>query len=418
MEQRKANRLKEAPPLFNQYVNRYFNEMRQARLEGKKVAWTMGYPIAIPLLVAMDIPYFFAGGYAAGVAARHREEELQKIAEKAGYMEESCAYIRNSMGCARYPEADFEKADPIWQMPRAEFVISGGVGCSLVTGWGEDMRLVFDVPMFIFDTPYVWTMEDEKEAVQVCINQLEELATFLEDMTKKKFPWKRLKEIMASVREVAMLRKGAWELCKAKPSPATFFDLLACIGGINYYLGKPECEHMFRTLRDEIKARVKRGEGAVPDEKYRLYWDGLMCWSKFGHLGNKFAQMGASVVCDRYIHRGFFNLPESIDPQKPLEGLAINVVASHSNHNLDWLIENISNLCVEYSIDGLVCIALHTCRTHSALQLEIMDGVSRKLGIPGIFFEADVASGNYYSDSQVETRLQALFEIIDSRKRR
>jgi benzoyl-CoA reductase subunit B len=106
-----------------------------------------------------------------------------------------------------------------------------------------------------------------------------------------------------------------------------------------------------------------------------------------------------------------------MDPTKPLESLAANGMALHANHNLDWLVDNISNLCQEYKIDGLVCHAHRTCRPLAAPQLEIMDGVSRRLGIPAVFFEADMADETFYADAQVDTRVQALLEEIDARRK-
>jgi benzoyl-CoA reductase subunit B len=101
-----------------------------------------------------------------------------------------------------------------------------------------------------------------------------------------------------------------------------------------------------------------------------------------------------------------------------LESLAANTVANQTNQNISWLIENIAKLCVDYSIDGLVCHAHRTCRPIAAPQLEVMDGVCRKLGIPATFFEADIADETFYSDAQVDTRVQALLETIAARKRR
>lgn len=47
-----------------------------------------------------------------------------------------------------------------------------------------------------------------------------------------------------------------------------------------------------------------------------------------------------------------------------------------------------------------------------------MDAVSRKLNIPAIFVEADVGDESFYSEAQVDTRLQALLEMIDARRKR
>jgi benzoyl-CoA reductase/2-hydroxyglutaryl-CoA dehydratase subunit BcrC/BadD/HgdB len=49
-------------------------------------------------------------------------------------------------------------------------------------------------------------------------------------------------------------------------------------------------------------------------------------------------------------------------------------------------------------------------------QLEIIDAVSRKLGIPAVYFEGDMADETLISESQMDTRIQALIETIEARK--
>ena len=46
-----------------------------------------------------------------------------------------------------------------------------------------------------------------------------------------------------------------------------------------------------------------------------------------------------------------------------------------------------------------------------------MDGVGRRLGIPAITIGGDSCDERFYSDAQVDTRLQALLETIDARKK-
>jgi benzoyl-CoA reductase subunit B len=264
----------------------------------------------------------------------------------------------------------------------------------------------------------VYYGDEEREAVAGTVHQLREAIVFLEDTTHRKLDWDRLKAIMASVKEATTLRKEAMDMCRAVPSPGTFFDWASALGGVNYMLGKPECSQLYQAMRDEVADRVANRQEAVIGEKYRLYWDGIACWPKLGHLAQKFANLGACVVAGRYTNLGFYSKPDLIDPERPLESLAENAVALHLNHNIDWLIDNVAQLCQEFAIDGLVMHAHRTCRSLAAAQLEVMDGVSRRLGIPGVFFEADIADETFYSDAQVDTRLQALVESIEAKRRR
>ncbi len=41
-----------------------------------------------------------------------------------------------------------------------------------------------------------------------------------------------------------------------------------------------------------------------------------------GQVARKPAELGANVVCGRYVHLGFFHDPEVFDPGYPMESLA------------------------------------------------------------------------------------------------
>lgn len=414
---KRTNRLRSAS-LVSKAVDTFYDDLREAPKKGKLVAWCDGFPLPFPILRAMDIAYLFGDAYSASVAGRHLEKDLQKVAEDRGYIVEICSYTRNTMGCALFPEEERANAHPMYQMPKPDFILVTDPGCSMLVNWGDDERRRFNVPMFVIQIPHIWSGDEEADAVVETTRQLREMVTFVEDTTHKKLDWDKLKSIMASVKEATILRKQGMEICKATPSPATFFDWAASLGGVNYMLGEPMCVEVYEAMKNEVAERAARKEGAVVGEQYRLYWDGIACWPKLGHLAEKFANLGACVVAGRYTHLGFYSVPELIDPEKPLESLAENGVVLHANHNIDWLIDNVSKLCQEYSIDGLISQAHRTCRPLAAPQLEMMDGVSRRLGIPSTFFEADIADDTFYSEGQVDTRIQALVESIAAKKKR
>lgn len=417
MQAKRTNRL-DSVTMVGRAMDAFFADLREAPAEGKQVAYCDGFPLPFPILRAMDIAYLFGDAYSAMIAARHKEKPLQEIAEDRGYIREVCSYTRNAMGSCLFPEEGREQAYPLWVMPKPDFIIATDPGCSMLVNWGDDERRRFKVPMFLIQIPHIWEGDEAEYALQDVVRQLKECITFLEDMSGKKLDWDRLREIMVNVKRSTTLRCEAMQVCQAIPSPATFFDWAAGLGGVNYLLGKPECIEVYQQMKDEVSQRAARGEGAVTGEQFRLYWDGIMCWPKLGVLAEKFASLGACMVAGRYTHLGFYSAPEMIDPEKPLESLAANTVVLHLNQNLDWLVDRVSELCQQYSIDGIVCHAHRTCRPFAAPQLQLMEGVSRKLGIPGVFFEADMADETFYSDAQVDTRIQALLESIAARRKR
>jgi benzoyl-CoA reductase subunit B len=413
----KTNRLRSAT-ILSKIVDNFYDELREAPKKGKLVSFCDGFPLPFPILVAMDIAYLFGDAYSATVAARHQEKDLQQVAEDHGYNVEICSYTRNAMGCLLYPEEKRAAASAMYQMPKPDMILCTDPGCSMLINWADDTRRRTGKPTFVIQIPHVFYRDQERDAVEGTAEQLREAVTFVEDVAHRKLDWDRLKAIMASVKEATTLRKEAMDLCKATPSPGTFFDWASALGGVNYMLGKPECTQLYEAMRDEVAGRVAKKEAAVLGERYRLYWDGIACWPKLGHLAQKFANLGACVVAGRYTNLGFYSRPDLIDPDHPLESLAENAVALHLNHDVDWIIDNVSQLCQDFALDGLVMHGHRTCRSLAAVQLEVMDGVSRRLGIPGVFFEADIADETFYSDAQVDTRLQALVESIDAKRRR
>jgi benzoyl-CoA reductase/2-hydroxyglutaryl-CoA dehydratase subunit BcrC/BadD/HgdB len=47
----------------------------------------------------------------------------------------------------------------------------------------------------------------------------------------------------------------------------------------------------------------------------------------------------------------------------------------------------------------------------------LQDGITRQLGIPAVSIGGDSCDPRFYSDAQVDTRLQALIETIDARRK-
>lgn len=398
-------------------VDNFYEQLRQAPQEGKKVAWCGGYPTPFPLLRAMDIAYLFEDVYAATAAARHMEKKLQDISAAKGYLPEVCSYARTTLGCAHFPEEEKPGANPYYLMPKPDFLICVDPGCSMLPWWTDAGRRLFNKPIFTVQCPLVWKKEDEEEVVQELTQQFRELVTFLEDMTGTALDWDRFRQMMSYVKQAITLRMEAMDLAgRAKPSPATFFDWAASLGAINYAIGSPSCVDLFRDVRDEIKGRVARNEGALPDERIRVYWEGHMCWPYMRWWGDLLNEFGVNVVAAKYTHLAFWHRPDKIDPQKPLESMAWNTVCA-LGYSVPLLAEEILRFCEDYSIDAVICHMTHTCRIFPGPFFEVMDIISRRLGIPGVFFEGDVADASFFAPAQARSRVEALAQTILTRKR-
>lgn len=400
-----------------QQADEFYEGLRRAPEEGRPVVWAGGFPTAFPIYVAMDIAYLFEDVYAATAAARHKEGKLQEISADEGYLPDACSYARTTLGMAHFPEKEKATADPYYLMPKPDMIIPVDVGCSMLGWWSDAGRRLFKAPLFTIQVPYVWKREDEEEAIQDLVPQFQQLIAFLEEQTNRKLDWDRLKEVMGYVRDAVALRMEAKHLAgRAIPSPVTFFDWSAAVGAINYAIGTPRSVDLFRNIKQEIQDKIDRGEGALPEERVRVYWEGHMNWPYMSWWGRTLAELGVNIIAAKYTHIGFFHRPDLIDPEKPLESLAANSLCCLS-YGVDLLTEQVMDYCRDYHLDAVLGHYTRTCRIMAGPYYQMLDTISRRLGLPGVAFEGDVADPNFMSTEQTRTRVEALAETVLSRKK-
>ena len=65
-----------------------------------------------------------------------------------------------------------------------------------------------------------------------------------------------------------------------------------------------------------------------------------------------------------------------------------------------------------YNADGLVMHSNRSCKPYSFGQMDIMKIVREKTNLPVLMIEADMVDPRNFSQSQVETRIDAFMEII------
>lgn len=434
---KKANRLK-ASSLNNKMVNDYWTEVFEAKQNGRLVCWYEGVAIN-PLMQAADIAWVHGEAWSAMLAARNNEEPAQQAAENRGYMKELCSYARTHIGCGvlaqnRGVEASgssFSDAlganDLAASVPAPDMFISAYPYCSTGQQWDEMLYRLFGkkVPIFNISVPWVWGNKKDasylggsefNEAVQYMVRQLRECIKFIEAQTGKKYDFDKLCEIMSYTKKAGQLRMEAMDMCAVRPAPASFFDWTTSLAPVNFVPGGPKIVEYFETVKAEIQQRIDDGEGCVPQEKYRLFWDGIMNWNKIGWLANKFANYDAAMVAGRYTHMGFWHEHECIDVNDPLVGMAINYLVCPINLSAPLMIEEIIKLCKKFEIEGVVLHAARTCRAFSNPQFLIADAVGKRLGLPVAMIEGDMVDETFYKDELVNSRLEAMMEAIEGGK--
>jgi benzoyl-CoA reductase/2-hydroxyglutaryl-CoA dehydratase subunit BcrC/BadD/HgdB len=68
-------------------------------------------------------------------------------------------------------------------------------------------------------------------------------------------------------------------------------------------------------------------------------------------------------------------------------------------------------------VDGIVMHSNRSCKPYSFGQYDIQRIVREKLEIPTLMIEADMVDERNFSESQVETRIEAFIEVLKQKRR-
>ena len=171
-------------------------------------------------------------------------------------------------------------------------------------------------------------------------------------------------------------------------------------------------------LRDDLREKVEKKIGAIPEEKYRLLWAlppppwyALPIFSYMESLG--------AVFINEFSY--YMGPPGSVDIDDPLEALALRQWERYVNAESGWgpkAPEMFANRIEDGDVDGVVVGMLPSCRI-SVGAIYLMEEAEKILGrkIPTLFIEADMVDDSSYSEAMTKARIDAFLETVDADRR-
>jgi len=414
----------------------------QLKAEGKPIAWSCALA-EMELYYALGVWPFFPEQFAALFSVKRKTPESEKeavrfarIAEAAGFRDYLCGYSRVALGYTIHSLniGDFTDA-PLMGPPKPDMLVTTSSACDVRLKWFEDMAKRMNVPMFTLDRPertpdcitgipgfrsllygfkshirrdreefLVGTPADHE--VDYYVSQLEDFISFLEQVTGNKFDVDKLNEVLDLSYRNNEVRQEILQLRKAVPAPMPVTDGFACMYPGMYRRGTQRCLDFYVKQRDELRERVARGEGALPNERFRLLFYGLPFWFNMS-VFNYFEKWGGVFAYEP----SYNPLPwPPLRPDDPLRWMAIRTLMGGTGvgSGLSGLVHD----CIEYKISGVVMSYLITCRPVVFPTSEIAHVLEEELGIPTEAIEGDLVDERLWSEAQVATRLDAFAEQV------
>jgi bcr-type benzoyl-CoA reductase subunit B len=369
------------------------------------VAWvTSGAPVE--LLRAFDFYTVYPENHGALCGAQKAGPEICSEAEKKGYHPDLCSYARIDLGHA------FSGKTPAGRLPRPDLLFCCDNICQTVLYWYKELAHYWDIPLIIFDTPYNYREIREMD-IEYMTRQFEEMIPELERISGKKYSDKRFKKIVGIARESASMWGNVLATMKHRPAPMTIFDAFVHLAPIVSLRGLPVALDYYRLLLNELEERIERGIGAVKNERKRLMWDNIAVWFNLRDWSLLFAERGMNFVAATYTN-AWAETIHYLDDRSPFESMARAYSLVVLNNNLNSRLKLMEQMIRDYSVDGLVILALRSCKPYSVGQYDLRRLLGERLGIKSVVIESDMTDFRAYSEEQTRTRLEAFFEALES----
>lgn len=383
--------------------------------EGKKIAWvTSGAPVEF--LIAMDIVPLYPEQYGAIAGAAKDSTRLCQVAESHGYSPDLCAYARTSFGSVFSPDppTPLSEIDGVGGLARPDMLIAGNNICGTVLQWYQDLSRIFDIPLFLFDTPPLVNDTIPNYYIDYLTSQLGDYIEFLEKQMGRKMNEEKMIETMHHSRQAVELWTQILKLCENKPSPLNCADRFLLMAPVVSQRGIPEIVQVYEEVLSEVQQRVDEGLGAITvPEKYRFLFDNIPIWFNLYEFFNSLSAKGVVFPVDTYTQAWSQKLTETGDL---LQDAAVTYSNIYLNKTLQHKIDLICTLVNDYKCDGILYHSMRSCKRYSLGQPITRREVTENTGKPGVIVEGDMCDSRNFSEEQAWTRLEALLELINNER--
>lgn len=393
--------------MMNQILKTHYKNAMEAKKRGKLVCWSTSIAPQ-ELLEAMGIITVYPENHAAAIGARKCAPELIAHTEANGYSLDLCSYARVNLAYAEVLHSEAEN------IPLPDVLFCSSNICHTVIKWYENLSVMLNIPLIMIDMPFNFTYELLPHNLQYVTEQIESAVAQLEQVTGEKLDPSRLRKVMEISNETSLWWRKATALAAHVPSPLKGFDLFNYMGIMVCSRGTEEGRKLFKLWYEELETKARQGAGPWPDqaETYRVLWDGIACWPHLSTTYKTLKNLGMNMVTSTY-PKSWDIVYESGDIAGMAKAYTGNVFA---NRNLKYNVESLVEIVHRYKLDGMIFHSNRSCKLMGFRQYEVQRRITELTGIPTVIFDGDQTDPRTFSSAQYETRVQALKEMMDSKK--
>jgi benzoyl-CoA reductase/2-hydroxyglutaryl-CoA dehydratase subunit BcrC/BadD/HgdB len=387
----------------------YYHELDAASKKGDpKIAWCTSVGPA-EILRAMGFLIYFPETHSAMLGATRMATDLIPEANALGYSPDICSYLTADIGAFVKGVTPLKKVFNIDSIPKPDVLVYNTNQCRDVQDWFEWYGKKFDAPVIGVHTHR--NVGNVTEAhVDSIAKQMEALIAPLEKVSGKKFEMDKLKEAVRLSRACSDIWKKILDTAAAAPSPLTFFDGTTLMGPAVVGRGTQKALDVFEKLLAELEERIANGEGAVPDERHRIYWDGMPVWGRLSAHSKMFAALNTNVLASTYCNSWIFS---ALDPEDPFRSMAKAYTELFIVRDDAAKEKYIKKMLSFFKVDGVIYHDAKTCPNNTNCRYGMSQRLSEETGIPSLTIHGDLNDLRMLSDEQTKTNVEAFIEQLD-----
>ncbi len=399
--------------LISKFMADYYYELNAASESGNpKIAWCTSVGPA-EILRAMGYLVYFPETHSAMLGATRMATDLIPEANALGYSPDICSYLTADIGAFLKGVTPLAKIyEGITAIPKPDVLVFNTNQCRDVQDWFSWYGEKFDAPVLgVYTHRNIGNVSNA--LVSSIAKQMQELAGSLERISGKSLDLNYLKQVVALSRECSELWKKVLQTAASQPSPLTFFDATTLMGPAVVGRGTQKAVDVFKALLSELEERIQNGEGAIDDERFRIYWEGMPVWGRLRAHSELFAGLNANVLASTYCNSWIFS---RLDPEDPFNSMAeayTELFIVRSDAAKEKYIRDMLEL---FKIDGIIYHDAKTCPNNSNCRYGMPQRLEKQSGVPSLTIQGDLNDLRLLSDEQTKTNVEAFIEQLEERE--
>jgi benzoyl-CoA reductase/2-hydroxyglutaryl-CoA dehydratase subunit BcrC/BadD/HgdB len=360
----------------------------------------------------MGFLVYFPETHSAMLGATRTRTDYIPYANSVGYSPEICSYLTADIGAYRRGFTPLTRAYGIESIPKADVLVFNTNQCRDVQDWFSWYARVFDAPLIGVHTFRGVGDVTEKHTISIA-KQFQEMISPLEQVSGRRLDIDELGQVVALSRQCSDLWKEVLDTAAAVPSPLSFFDATTLMGPAVVGRGTQKAVDYYRTLLAELKERVAQGVGAVDDEQYRIYWEGMPIWGRLRAHSELFAGLKACVLASTYCNSWIFSAFDAAEPFLSMARAYTELFIVRSDKAKE---QYLKQMLETFHIDGIVYHHARTCPNNSNSSYGMPQRLMEETGIPYLIIDGDLNDLRCLSDEQTNTNVEAFVEQLEERR--